>query len=1095
MEDAPTATADVNSVTEDGTATVTGNVVTGISAGDVADRIGADTTATPVTAVGFGGDAKTIGTAFDSAYGSLTLHADGSYSYTLDNSNPLVSGLRNGQTLTETFHYTITDADGDTAATTLTITIHGVNDAPVLSSASSLTINEDSVPHGTPLSSLVTASDAESGSVAGLAIVGNAADPATQGVWEYSIDGSSWTAIGAVGDGANGLALSSDTQVRFVPNADYNGTPSGLSVRALDDTWTGGFSSAGTRVAVDTGGNGGTTAVSAAVATIGITVVPVNDAPLINGLDAISVNAPESRPYVQSTDAPIIIDPDVSFSDRELGTERDNWSGATLTISRQGGASTDDVFSASGGDLALSGGTIIVGGQTIGTYTNGNGALVMTFDANATTTLVTRAAQDIRYSNVNAAPTYSSVTLDWTLNDRNSNAAGGGTAGGGQDQGLGGQWTDTRSIVISMNRPPVAAPDTADAIEAGGVGNATPGVNPTGNVLANDTDPDLAVNSNERLSVTSVSFGTVTGTPGQDLAGAYGTLRLNADGSYTYAVDNGNAAVQALRTSNDTLTEVFTYSMRDTAGLASGSTLTVTIHGANDNPVATADTADAVEAGGLNNGTPGSNATGNVLTNDTDIDTGDGKTVATTGTFTGLYGTLTLNPDGGYSYAADNANPAVQALNVGDSITDVFTYTMKDTAGATSTATLTIAIHGANDHPVNTLPADPIISALQAPVGFGGLHVDDVDSPVVTVTLSVEHGVLQVIDPGSPTLAVAGNGTGAVTLTGSLSEINALIAGATALTYTPDQSFSGRDPFTMSTNDGHVTVTNNTTILVTQRLVKGTDTPPSEPIGTQFSEAPLTSVPPAAVTVSPEPLVTTSSFPHSTGSYEQIQDSWSQPDHSALLTATASQRAGLVIMGGDDIPGMNGLYVVKTPSSQESLVNQVASFNLPQGVFRHSDANAKVTVEAKLADGQPLPDWITFDPDSGRFTAKPPIGSGGYMDIKILARDQDGNVAETQFLFHITESKSNKPAGVNTDTPDDGSPPQERTPGRVTTPQGSPGAPRSDLRDGLKAQRYASSRALKGRPSLAEQMASHDQRNGLPAFFTTVQRTVRQKGA
>jgi len=41
---------------------------------------------------------------------------------------------------------------------------------------------------------------------------------------------------------------------------------------------------------------------------------------------------------------------------------------------------------------------------------------------------------------------------------------------------------------------------------------------------------------------------------------------------------------------------------------------------ANDNPVAVVDNADAVEAGGVSNGTTGSNGTGNVLSNDTDVD-------------------------------------------------------------------------------------------------------------------------------------------------------------------------------------------------------------------------------------------------------------------------------------------------------------------------------------------------------------------------------------------------------------------------------------------------------------------------------------------
>jgi VCBS repeat-containing protein len=139
-------------------------------------------------------------------------------------------------------------------------------------------------------------------------------------------------------------------------------------------------------------------------------------------------------------------------------------------------------------------------------------------------------------------------------------------------------------------------------------------------VLTNDTDVDAG----DGKTVSAVSFGAAAGTVGQARAGAFGSLTLNANGTYSYAIDNANAQVQALRTASDTLTETFSYTMRDTAGATSTSTLVITIQGANDAPVAVADAGTAVEAGGA----AGSNATGNVLTNDTDVDAGDGKTVS-----------------------------------------------------------------------------------------------------------------------------------------------------------------------------------------------------------------------------------------------------------------------------------------------------------------------------------------------------------------------------------------------------------------------------------------------------------------------------------
>ncbi|MGA7436987.1 MAG: VCBS domain-containing protein, partial [Luteibacter sp.] len=122
--DVPVAHDDVASIVQDsGQTSANGNVYVG------SDRIGADGAAAngPVTGVtsqntGRGGS---IGGVSVGAFGSLVLNADGSYSYTLDVTNPKVSSLDAARTLSEVFVYTITDADGDTSTATLTITIHG----------------------------------------------------------------------------------------------------------------------------------------------------------------------------------------------------------------------------------------------------------------------------------------------------------------------------------------------------------------------------------------------------------------------------------------------------------------------------------------------------------------------------------------------------------------------------------------------------------------------------------------------------------------------------------------------------------------------------------------------------------------------------------------------------------------------------------------------------------------------------------------------------------------------------------------------------------------------------------------------------------
>ena len=133
VDDVPTAVADVDSVTEDGPLVANGNVLTAAAVATpdanltdgVADVQGAD--GATVTAVPRG-EAGTVGGDTAGAHGTLVLAAGGSYTYTLNNADPLVQALAAGQTLQDVFSYTITDGDGDVSTTTLTITIEGAND-------------------------------------------------------------------------------------------------------------------------------------------------------------------------------------------------------------------------------------------------------------------------------------------------------------------------------------------------------------------------------------------------------------------------------------------------------------------------------------------------------------------------------------------------------------------------------------------------------------------------------------------------------------------------------------------------------------------------------------------------------------------------------------------------------------------------------------------------------------------------------------------------------------------------------------------------------------------------------------------------------
>ncbi len=267
------------------------------------------------------------------------------------------------------------------------------------------------------------------------------------------------------------------------------------------------------------------------------------------------------------------------------------------------------------------------------------------------------------------------------------------------------QATATVTInVTGINQAPTSIDDVVTAVEDGAP--------ITISVLANDVDQDLP--SGDQLTLLSINSTGLQGAVAMD-----GTRIVYTVGS---AFQNLRAGVLA--------TEVFSYTMRDAGGLESTARVTISVTGRNDAPVATGNTLSLSE--------DASPTTILVLANDTDIDTGDTKVVVLVNS-AGLQGTVAITA-GGASVIYTVA-PAFQALNAGQSATETFTYTMVDSFGAQSTATVTITVVGANEpvdyvNPpapsagaiVGTAGNDIIVTAAAADIIYGMGGDDDITS-------------------------------------------------------------------------------------------------------------------------------------------------------------------------------------------------------------------------------------------------------------------------------------------------------------------------------------------------------------------------------
>ena len=266
--------------------------------------------------------------------------------------------------------------------------------------------------------------------------------------------------------------------------------------------------------------------------------------------------------------------------------------------------------------------------------------------------------------------------------------------------------------------PPTVVNDTATAQEKGGAGNATAGIDPSGDVLSNDSAG--AGDSLSVKDVTGASSATAVATTGTtNIVGSYGTLTIAANGSYSYAVDQTNTTVQALNASSTGLSEVFTYTAKDVAGLTASATLTITVNGTNDSATISGTTAGAVTEDAAVN-----TASGTLTV--TDVDTGEAL-LQTPSSLSGTYGSFALDTATGvWTYTLDNTKVATQALTEGQAVTDQLAVTSQD---GTGTQTVTVTITGTNDTAsISGTATGAVTEDAAVNTASGTLTVTDVDT-------------------------------------------------------------------------------------------------------------------------------------------------------------------------------------------------------------------------------------------------------------------------------------------------------------------------------------------------------------------------------
>ena len=775
----PVVHNDAYSVAEGGTLTV-GRIL-GVLANDT------DAEDDPLTAVLVAGPTS----------GTLTLHADGRFTYTHDGS----------ETPSDRWTYQARDGISGSAVATVTVTITPFNDAPVANNDAYSVAAGNTLTVDRAGGVLANDTDAERDPLTALLITGPRHGTLTlraNGAFTYTHDGSSApsdqftyqardggatsvvaavtltvganTAPRAVDDAysvAEGSTVTIDRAGGVLANdSDAEGDPlttllvdsptSGTLTLNADGSFT--YTHNGSQTPSDRftyQANDG--AANSLVATVTLTITFGNDAPVavadtyglqegdvLTSSAALGVLANDTDPDGDPLRAVLVSGPlqgiltlhvDGSFTYTHNGSETTldqfTYQASDGTTSSLVATVTLRIIPVNDAPRAIDDTYSVNAGDTL-TVGGATGVLINDFDAEGealTAMLVT-------------LPMYGTLTLDadggFTYVHDGSSARSDSFTYQADDGTLDSAAATVTLTLLPGGGVPIAAND-AYSVDEG----ATLTVNAATGVLANDSDPQ-----GDTLSAVLVTLPT------------HGTLALQADGSFTYTHDG-----------SETTSDRFTYQASDGVDNSPVATVMFTITPSNDAPIAVAD------AYGVPPGvTLTVSAASGVLSNDRDAD-GDPLTVVL---LTGpTHGTLTLSADGSFTYAHNGTNTS----------SDSFTYQAQD--GVDSSAETTVAL---------------TIGTNTAPVAMADVY-------------TVVEGSILTVNPATGVLSndtdIDGNVLSAVLVNGPAQGILTLNSDG-SFTYTHDGSETLSDRFTYQASDG---MANSTIATVTLTITPVNDAP------------------------------------------------------------------------------------------------------------------------------------------------------------------------------------------------------------------------------------------------------------------------------
>ncbi|MGF1775195.1 VCBS domain-containing protein, partial [Vibrio nomapromontoriensis] len=712
------------------------------------------------------------GTSVGTTLGSLSILADGTWTYTIDNTLSEVQALDVGDTLVESF--IVTSADG--TEHTISVTVNGAEDETFITNYAPDSVKEDT------------------GEVAGELLGGGKLDIADLDAGEAALN----------------------TTVTSLNN-DQGQSPLGTLTILADGTWT--YKVDNSLTGVQELGAGDTRIERFEVASIDgsktqiieVTIEGTDDAPVIAGTDIGGVTEDfevQSGDLLKESGQLTITDTDQGESQFQTSvTKVDDGNGltpvGTLTIDATGAWNYEIDNTDSSVQSLAEGETRTETFQVLSEDGTTHNIVITITGVNDLPSIVSGASDDATEdaavdldTDGNLVASNTLVISDTDANEETFIAGAGtpvGTTYGALTIGTDGQWT----YKVDNSSAPIQSLDVGDTLTESFIVKSADGTEHTITVTVHGAEDPSIISSYEPGSVTEDTAGILTDSGDLDIADAdsgeaqfditrvegqqngngdspLGSLTITADGQWSYQVDNSLTGVQELG-DGDSRDEVFrVYSIDG----SSYQDIVVTIQGVDGAPtIVSGDSDELTEDVAV----VGNNLIATEQLVISDEDAGENVFNAGVGTSVGTtLGSLSILADGTWTYTIDNTLTQVQALDVGDTLVESFIVTSADG----TEHTISVTVNGAEDETFITNYVPDSVKEDTGEVagellGGGKLDIADLDAGEAAFNTSVTNLTNNQGQSPLGTLTILADGTWTYKVDNSLEGVQELGAGDT----------------------------------------------------------------------------------------------------------------------------------------------------------------------------------------------------------------------------------------------------------------------------------------------------------------------------